>query len=52
MSKMKDSGIKWIGEIPEHWKVLRHKDLMRKEKSFNYQIQYDSAFTLLECFSP
>ena len=23
---MKDSGIEWIGEIPEHWKIVRVKD--------------------------
>lgn len=25
--KMKDSGIEWIGEVPEHWKVKRMKEL-------------------------
>ena len=30
---MKDSGIEWIGEIPEGWKVNRHKYIMHKEKS-------------------
>ena len=29
---MKDSGIEWIGEIPEHWKVMPHKWIMHKEK--------------------
>ncbi len=24
--KMKDSGIPWIGQIPEHWKIVRIKD--------------------------
>lgn len=23
--KMKDSGIEWIGEVPEHWKIIRMK---------------------------
>ena len=27
--KMKDSGIDWIGEIPEHWKIFRFKDIFR-----------------------
>ena len=27
MGKMKDSGIEWIGEIPEDWKVVRIKNL-------------------------
>lgn len=22
-SEYKDSGVKWIGEIPEHWKIMR-----------------------------
>lgn len=22
-AKMKDSGVEWIGEIPEHWKVTK-----------------------------
>ena len=30
---MKDSGIEWIGEIPEGWEVLAHKYIMHKEKS-------------------
>ena len=30
--KMKDSGIEWIGEIPESWQVVRHKHVMHKEK--------------------
>lgn len=27
--KLKDSGINWIGEIPEHWEVKRLKDLYK-----------------------
>ena len=30
---MKDSGIEWIGEIPEGWEVLPHKYVMHKEKA-------------------
>lgn len=26
--KMKDSGIEWIGEIPEHWKIYKLKHLL------------------------
>lgn len=26
---MKDSGVEWIGEIPEHWNVLRVKDISK-----------------------
>ncbi|MEN3324823.1 restriction endonuclease subunit S [Mariniflexile soesokkakense] len=25
--KLKDSGVKWIGEIPEHWEIRRIKDI-------------------------
>ena len=30
--KMKDSNIRWIGEIPSHWKVMPNKYLMYKKK--------------------
>ena len=30
--QMKDSGIEWIGEIPETWQTIRHKYVMHKEK--------------------
>ena len=26
MRAMKDSGIAWIGEIPEEWKIVRNKN--------------------------
>ena len=30
--KMKDSGIEWIGKIPEHWELRRAKWLFKQEK--------------------
>ena len=30
---MKDSGIEWIGAIPEHWKVVKGKNLFTNDKS-------------------
>lgn len=35
--KMKDSGVEWIGEIPEDWDIIRVKQLLRerKERSVN-----------------
>ena len=30
--KMKDSGVEWIGEIPEHWEVKKIKYLLSNEK--------------------
>ncbi len=32
MREMKDSGLKWIGEIPSSWKVMPNKYLMKKKK--------------------
>ena len=30
MRKMKDSGVAWLGEIPEDWTVVFNKHLMKK----------------------
>ena len=38
MRKMKDSGILWIGEIPEDWKLLKLKDSVDFEKGKNAAI--------------
>ena len=27
---MKDSGVEWLGQMPEHWEVLRTKYLFRR----------------------
>ena len=32
---LKDSGIEWIGEIPEHWEVKRMKSIYNFGKGFN-----------------
>ena len=31
-AKMKDSGINWIGKVPEHWQFMRAKYMFKKEK--------------------
>ena len=31
--KMKNSGVEWIGEIPEHWKVLSNKNIFKLKKN-------------------
>ena len=31
-TKMKDSGISWIGNVPEHWQFMRAKYMFKKEK--------------------
>lgn len=33
--KMKDSGIEWIGEVPEHWEVKRMKDIFFERKGLS-----------------
>ena len=38
MRNMKDSGIAWIGEIPEDWKLLKLKDSVDFEKGKNAAI--------------
>ncbi len=50
MRKMKDSGIEWIGEIPEDWKVLRNKTLFfevddRCENGNKYTLLSVSEYT-------
>ena len=29
---MKDSGVEWLGMVPEHWEVRRTKNLLFREK--------------------
>ena len=31
-SEYKDSGVKWLGEIPSHWEVFRNKDIFHECK--------------------
>lgn len=33
--KMKDSGVKWIGEVPEHWEVKKFRYLFSFSKGLN-----------------
>lgn len=41
--KMKDSGIEWIGEIPEHWELKKMKHLFNYVKGKNAQ-QYTKEY--------
>ena len=45
MRKMKDSGIEWIGEIPEGWRTINPKALFtqRKDKAQNGERQLTSS---------
>lgn len=42
---MKDSGVDWIGEIPEHWEVRRSKFLFnqRKERAWKDDVQLSAT---------
>lgn len=35
---MKDSGVEWLGEVPEHWELLQLKRLSRPDSSITYGI--------------
>jgi type I restriction enzyme S subunit len=37
-AKMKDSGIEWIGEVPEHWEVMELKRLVNPQRKITYGI--------------
>ena len=32
-SSYKDSGVEWLGEIPEHWKLIKLKFLLKEKVS-------------------
>ena len=32
---LKDSGLEWIGQIPEHWTILQGKYLFSENKTLN-----------------
>jgi len=35
---MKDSGVEWLGEVPEHWNVCRLKQIIKSGSSISYGI--------------
>ena len=43
-SPMKDSGIPWIGDVPEHWKKMRYKDLLNPK---DVRVGNNPSYTLL-----
>lgn len=48
MRAFKDSGIEWLGEIPEHWEVVKGSFLFfnKKELNSNFQCKTRLALTL------
>jgi type I restriction enzyme S subunit len=43
---MKDSGVEWIGEVPEHWDVKRMNDISCQNKNKNRDIQEKNLLSL------
>src|SRR5262245_18861372 len=43
---MKNSGVPWLGEVPEHWSLCRGKWLFRNEKEINADRQYTNVLSL------
>ncbi len=39
--KLKDSGVEWIGEIPEHWEMKKMKYLFQIRKRISGELGYD-----------
>jgi len=39
--KMKDSGVEWLGEVPEHWEVKKFKYLFQIKKRIAGKLGYD-----------
>ena len=37
-ARMKDSGIEWLGEVPEHWTPTRLRHLVQKKRRITYGI--------------
>lgn len=48
--KLKDSGVDWIGDIPEHWEIRRYKSFGKTIKGKNMKksdIEFDNSLPLL-----
>jgi len=44
----KNSGVKWIGKIPEHWEMKRLKHLMRINNGLDYKhVQVDEGYPVI-----
>ena len=44
--KMKDSGVEWIGEAPEHWDIKRLKWILARRRQKNNPIQTKNILSL------
>jgi len=50
--EMKDSGVKWIGEIPKHWDVQKLKYVSKIDLSSVDRHEYDSEIRVKVCHYP
>ncbi len=47
-AKMKDSGVEWIGEVPEGWEVMRMKYCMKIKNGMDYKhVQTESGIPVI-----
>lgn len=46
MIKLKDSGIEWIGQIPEHWEVKRIRHIVQERNEKNENLQTTTMLSL------
>lgn len=46
MRQMKDSGVEWIGKIPDTWEIQPNKRVMRKAKNICEKYQGESVLSL------
>ena len=49
--QMKDSGVEWIGEIPEHWEIVRIKNICQFNPSIKKSFSDDDivSYAPMEC---
>lgn len=45
---MKDSGVEWLGDVPEHWEVLRLGNLLRERREINSEEQIQEVLSVLK----
>ncbi|NLD46202.1 MAG: hypothetical protein GX660_03245 [Clostridiaceae bacterium] len=43
---MKDSGIEWIGFMPEHWKLIAFKYILNERREINLPVQTEERLSL------
>lgn len=42
----KDSGVKWLGQIPEHWEVLPGLAVVKENKEKNSKLEFNTVLSL------